>query len=107
TVFSSIDAQGRYAYANQPRIAAWNLTRFAETLLPLLADDEKAAIAEAEGALKSFQPAYQSAFHGGLRRKVGLLTEQEGDLQLIGDLFSVMAANRADFTQTFRGLADE
>ena len=107
TVFSSIDVQGRYAYANQPRIAAWNLTRFAETLLPLLDDDEDAAIASAEGALKTFQPTYQSAFHGGLRRKVGLLGEQEGDIQLVGDLFSLMAANRADFTLTFRGLAGE
>jgi uncharacterized protein YdiU (UPF0061 family) len=107
TVFSSIDVQGRYAYANQPRIAAWNLTRFAETLLPLLDDGEEAAIAKAEGALKAFQPAYQAAFHGGLRSKVGLLSKQEGDIELIGGLFSLMAANRADFTLTFRGLAGE
>lgn len=106
-VFSSIDVQGRYAYANQPRIAAWNLTRFAETLLPLLDDDEDAAIGKAEGALKAFQPAYQAAFHGGLRRKFGLLSEQEGDIALMGDLFSIMAVNSADFTLTFRGLADE
>ncbi len=107
TVFSSIDVQGRYAYANQPRIAAWNLTRFAEALLPLLDLDEDAAIAKAEGVLKTFQPAYQAAFHGGLRRKVGMITEQEGDIQLIGELFSIMAANQADFTLTFRGLAGE
>jgi len=107
TVFSSIDAQGRYAYANQPRIAGWNLTRFAETLLPLLDADEDAAIAKAEGVLKSFQPAYQAAFHGGLRRKLGLISEADGDIELIGELFSLMAANRADFTLTFRGLADE
>ena len=107
TVFSSIDVQGRYAYVNQPRIAAWNLTRFAETLLPLLDDDEDAAIARAESALKTFQPAYQAAFHGGLRRKTGLLSEQEGDIELIGELFSLMAANQADFTLTFRGLAGD
>lgn len=106
-VFSSIDVQGRYAYANQPRIAAWNLTRFAETLLPLLDDDEDTAIGKAESALKTFQPAYQAAFHGGLRRKFGLLSEQEGDTALMGDLFGIMAANSADFTLTFRGLADE
>ena len=107
TVFSSIDVQGRYAYANQPRIAAWNLTRFAETLLPLLHEDEDEAIRSAEAALAGFQPTYQSAFHGGLRRKLGLLTEEEGDIALIGDLFGLMAANRSDFTLTFRGLADE
>lgn len=106
-VFSSIDVQGRYAYANQPRIAAWNLTRFAETLLPLLDEDEDAAIGKAEGVLKAFQPAYQAAFHGELRRKFGLLCEQEGDIALMGDLFGLMAANRADFTLTFRGLAGE
>lgn len=106
-VFSSIDAQGRYAYANQPRIAAWNLTRFAETLLPLLDADEDAAIGKAEVALKAFQPAYHAAFHGGLRRKFGLISEQEGDIELMSDLFGIMAANSADFTLTFRGLADE
>lgn len=107
TVFSSIDVQGRYAYANQPRIAAWNLTRFAETLLPLLDADEGAAIAKAENALKAFQPAYLSTFQSGLRRKVGLLSSQDSDLELIGELLAAMAANRADFTRTFRALADD
>jgi uncharacterized protein YdiU (UPF0061 family) len=106
-VFSSIDRTGRYAYANQPRIAAWNLTRFAETLLPLLSDDEDRAIALAEGALRKFQAAYEASFHGGLRKKLGLLTEDAGDIALASDLFEVMARNGADFTQTFRGLCDD
>lgn len=106
-VFSSIDVQGRYAYANQPRIAVWNLTRFAETLLPLLHGDEDAAIALAETSLKRFQPVYNAAFHGGLRRKLGLLAAEEGDIALIGDLFDIMASGQADFTLTFRDLADE
>ena len=107
TVFSSIDVQGRYSYANQPRIAAWNLTRFAETLLPLLHDDQDEAIKLAEDALATFQPAYQATFHGGLRRKIGLATEEADDLALVGDLLERMARNQADFTLTFRGLADE
>jgi serine/tyrosine/threonine adenylyltransferase len=106
-VFSSIDAQGRYAFANQPRIAAWNLTRLAETLLPLLHEDEDEAIRIAEAALRTFQPRHDAALHRGFRRKLGLFTEEESDLELTGDLLARMARNRADFTLTFRGLADE
>jgi uncharacterized protein YdiU (UPF0061 family) len=105
-VFSSIDEQGRYAYGNQPRIALWNLTRLAETLLPLLADDEKRAIADAEEALAAFGPRFEAAYHNGLRRKLGLFTERGDDLQLIQSLLDAMAANGADFTLTFRGLCD-
>lgn len=106
-VFSSIDRQGRYAYANQPGIAIWNLTRFAETLLPIIHAEQDEAVRLAEEALKTFQASYDATFHRGWRRKLGLLTEQEGDLQLIGDLLKVMARNQADFTLTFRGLAGE
>jgi len=106
-VFSSIDAQGRYAFANQPRIAVWNLTRLAETLLPLLHENEDEAIGKAEAALKTFQPLHEATLHGGFRRKLGLFTEEETDLALVGDLLARMARNRADFTLTFRGLADE
>src|SRR5690606_25225222 len=106
-VFSSIDVQGRYSFGNQPRIAAWNLTRFAETLLPLLHEDQDEAIKLAENSLATFQPAYQATFHEGLRRKIGLSTEEKEDLALIGDLLERMARNQADFTLTFRGLADE
>jgi uncharacterized protein YdiU (UPF0061 family) len=106
-VFSSIDRAGRYAYANQPHIAVWNLARFAETLLPLLAEDRDEAVRIAEAALRGFQPAYEAVFHAGLRRKLGLLTEAEGDLELASELFALMEAQGPDYTLTFRGLADE
>ena len=106
TVFSSIDQHGRYAYANQPRIALWNLTRLAECLLPLLSEDEAAGVASAEEALAAFAPRFEAAYHGGLRRKLGLATSREEDFPLAGDLLNLMAANRADFTLTFRRLAD-
>ena len=106
TVFSSIDHQGRYAYANQPRIALWNLTRLAETLLPLLSEDEDQAVAEAQEALGAFAPRFEAAFHAGLRRKLGLFTEREGDVALARDLLNAMAENQADFTLTFRRLSD-
>ena len=108
-VFSSIDHQGRYAFSNQPAIALWNLTRLAETLLPLLkAEDEsdEVAVASARQALSTFQPQYEAARLAGLRRKLGLVTAQPSDLALADDLLDRMAANRADFTLTFRRLSD-
>jgi uncharacterized protein YdiU (UPF0061 family) len=106
TVFSSIDRGGRYAYGNQPRIAHWNLARLAETLLPLLDADETAAIASAQEGLAAFGPRFQSAYLAGLRRKIGLLTEREGDDVLAQDFLALLAADGVDFTLAFRALAD-
>jgi uncharacterized protein YdiU (UPF0061 family) len=108
-VFSSIDRGGRYAYGNQPNAALWNLARLAEALLPLLAQEagsEEAALTAANQALSAFEPQYQLARMAGLRRKLGLFTEREGDEALAEDLLHCMAANRADFTLTFRRLCD-
>ena len=106
TVYSSIDHFGRYAYGNQPRIAQWNLTRLAETLLPLLAEDTGAAVEMAQAALAGFVPRFDEAFTNGLRRKLGFLTPQASDVLLAKDLLDRMAANSADFTLTFRRLCD-
>ncbi len=105
-VFSSIDRQGRYAYANQPAIVQWNLARLAECLLPLLDDDAEKAVASANEALAPVLPRINANYRAGLRAKLGLATEQDGDGDLAHDLLDVMAANRADFTLLFRGLAD-
>ena len=105
-VFSSIDELGRYAYANQPRIALWNLTRFAECLLPLLADNKENAIEQAQFILGEFPERFTAAYQAGLRRKTGLFTERDGDEALIQDLLDAMAKNRADFTLTFRRLGE-
>ncbi len=107
TVFSSIDQFGRYAYANQPGIAVWNLARLAETLLPLLDADTDEAVARATAALQRFQTEYESAFHAGLRRKIGLSTAEGDDVVLLSDLLDSMSRNEADFTLTFRALANE
>jgi uncharacterized protein YdiU (UPF0061 family) len=106
TVFSSIDQQGRYAYGNQPRIVHWNLTRLAETLLPLLGADDEAAVATAKDALGGFAPRFEAAYMSGLRRKIGLATATDEDSALIGDLLKGMGEEAADFTLTFRRLAD-
>ncbi|WP_142850737.1 YdiU family protein [Telmatospirillum sp. J64-1] len=104
TVFSSIDHAGRYAYANQPKIAQWNLTRLAETLLPLFSQDQDTAIAEAQDILRGFAEKFEKAFHGGLRRKLGLFTEREEDIDLARELLAAMSEAKADFTLTFRHL---
>src|SRR5229473_959760 len=107
TVFSSIDHGGRYAYGHQPRIAHWNLARFGETLLPLLADNTDAALAIANEALGAFQARYAEALIGGMRRKLGLFAAEEGDGALAQDLLNVMTDGEADFTLTFRRLDPE
>ncbi len=105
-VFSAIDDRGRYAYGNQPAIGQWNLTRLAECLLPLLSEDTGAAVAEAEEALSAYAASFETAYAAGLRRKIGLPTEREGDAALGRDLLTAMSANGADFTLTFRRLSD-
>ncbi len=105
TVFSSIDRRGRYAYGNQPGIVMWNLARFAETLLPLLADAPKAAIALAEEALGILSEHYEQSSLEGMRRKIGLQKAEGGDGELIEALLGMMESAEADFTSTFRGLA--
>lgn len=105
-VFSSIDEQGRYAYANQPRIALWNLTRLAECLLPLFSDDKDKAIEQAQRILSTFIAKFSAAYQSGLRQKIGLFTEQADDAALLQGLLDVMAENRADFTLTFRRLSE-
>jgi uncharacterized protein YdiU (UPF0061 family) len=104
TVFSSIDRNGRYAYLNQPGIAHWNLARLAECLVPLLAADQDAAIAQAQEALGTFTDLFNAAYLGGMRQKLGLSEVHEGDEKLAQDLLDRMAANNADFTLTFRWL---
>jgi uncharacterized protein YdiU (UPF0061 family) len=106
TVFSSVDVQGRYAYNQQPRIAHWNLAQFAETLLPLLHDDHDTAIETAREALEVYAPRFESAYHAGLRRKLGLADARDGDVDLAMGLLRRMAEQGADFTLVFRRLAE-
>ena len=106
TVYSSIDQMGRYAYGNQPDIAQWNLIRLAETLLPLLAEDNDAAVKEAQEAIGEFAKAFDIAYAAGLSRKLGLFQPRPDDLSLAQNLFERMAGNGADFTLVFRRLCD-
>ncbi|WP_141430741.1 YdiU family protein [Bacillus sp. 03113] len=104
TVFSSIDIRGRYAYGNQPNIGAWNLARFAETLLPLLHDNEEEALKLAQDKISEFIKLYHSNWLAGMRAKLGIFNEETEDEALINGLLSMMKEHRADYTNTFRAL---
>jgi uncharacterized protein YdiU (UPF0061 family) len=107
TVFSSIDAQGRYAYVKQPPIAQWNLARLAETLLPLIATDALNAIKLAEEAIHAFPEKYEQEWLAGMRTKLGLPDESPEDALLIKDLLACMRQHKMDYTNTLRGLATD
>jgi uncharacterized protein YdiU (UPF0061 family) len=105
TVFSSIDHQGRYAYANQPAIAHWNLARLAESLLPLAADRGEAAVDTFRRILGMFPEKYAGHHLRGARAKLGLATDEEGDGRLFEELLTAMHVLSVDFTETFADLA--
>jgi uncharacterized protein YdiU (UPF0061 family) len=103
-VFSSIDHQRRYAFANQPRVAMWNLARLAEAMLPLLADDEGAAVALAEGALGTLGARVDAAYQAALGEKIGIAPSSDEDTELLRGWLGLMAEREADFTLAFRAL---
>ena len=106
-VFSSIDVGGRYAFANQPRIAQWNLAQLAQSLLPLLSGPEDEALTAAQGAIDRFPDLWLEAWLDVMRAKIGLSTRQDGDQELIEDLLGRMTRCGADYTLTFRRLAND
>ena len=104
TVYSSIDAAGRYAYGNQPAIAQWNLARLGEAMLPLFDPDRTRAIELATTSIERFPPRFQHHWLSGMRAKLGLFTEEPEDAALADALLNWMHERRADFTNTFRRL---
>ena len=106
TVFSSIDQMGRYAYCNQPVITKWNLSRFAECLIPLMNDDQKKAIKLATEIINSFEKKYEEKWLSMMRKKLGLLGVEDKDKFLILDLLTWMHQKKVDYTNTFCYLMD-
>ena len=108
TVFSSIDTGGRYAYANQPGIARWNLARLAETLLPLIDEDAERSIAKATEVINEFPGRYQNHWLAGMRAKLGLTkpAADVDDFALASEFLATMEGRQVDFTRAFRLLAD-
>lgn len=107
TVFSSIDRQGRYAYGNQPNIGGWDLTRFAESLIPLIHENEEEAIHLAQEALKQYPQLYYANWLAGMRAKLGIFNEEDQDVALIEELLKLMQQHEADYTNTFIALTFE
>ncbi|TQR33612.1 YdiU family protein [Lysinibacillus sphaericus] len=104
TVFSSIDRQGRYAYGNQPNIGGWNLTRLAESLIPLIHENQEAAIHLAQETLKHYPQLYYANWLTGMRAKLGIFNEEDQDAALIEELLKLMHQHQADYTNTFIAL---
>jgi uncharacterized protein YdiU (UPF0061 family) len=102
--FSSIDHHGRYSWGNQPGIAMWNLSRLAETMIPLLADDEKAAVAWAESAIPAFRDIFGAALKRRFFSKLGLVGEADGHDELMEATFAALTEGEVDFTLFFRRL---
>ncbi len=106
TVFSSIDYFGRYAYGNQPKIAAWNLAIFAKTLLPLLHKEREESVKIAGEALSDFHEQYHRNRLKGMRAKLGIFNEKPEDEALAEELLKMMHKYKADYTNTFRNLTE-
>lgn len=104
TVFSSIDVHGRYAYGNQPHIAAWNLSRLAEAMLPLFHQDEEQAVKLAQDEIVDFSDRYQEHWLAGMRAKLGIFNQEPEDENLVEDILEIMHKHNADYTNTFRAL---
>ncbi|MFT9818781.1 protein adenylyltransferase SelO [Lysinibacillus sp. NPDC056185] len=104
TVFSSIDRQGRYAYGNQPNIGGWNLTRLAESLIPLIHENQEEAIHLAQETLKQYSQLYYANWLTGMRAKLGIFNEADQDVTLIEELLKLMQQHQADYTNTFIAL---
>lgn len=105
TVFSSIDANGRYAYARQPQILHWNMARFAEALLPAIHAVEPADVEAAKGLIDAIPARFRDSWIDRMRAKLGLTSARDDDAVLIDDLFTAMETHGVDFTGLFRALA--
>jgi len=105
-VFSSIDTGGRYAYANQPAIAHWNLSILAQCLLPLLDDSEESALRFAQGVVDAFPQQYTDVYSGLLAAKFGFDSISAADQPLIDGFFTLLEENQHDFTLAFRWLTE-
>jgi serine/tyrosine/threonine adenylyltransferase len=106
TVFSSIDQFGRYAYGKQPQIGGWNMARLGEALMPLFSSDTDEALKQANESLQAYNAHFGRALIAGLRRKLGLFTEQDGDGELAQAFLTVLAEHGTDFTSAFRRLGE-
>ena len=105
TVFSSIDANGRYAYQNQPAILVWNLAKFAESLIPLINENEEVSIKQLTEILQLVTPSYQEDFYKEFCQKLGLESVSDQNIKLIEGYLKILESGSIDFTLSFRDLS--
>lgn len=105
TVFSSIDTAGRYSYKNQPIMGAWNLSKLAESLLPLFHENENASIELAQNEIDHYRDCYEKIWLAGMYSKLGIVNEKPEDVELITELLKLMTLHKLDYTNTFRDLS--
>ena len=101
TVFSSIDTFGRYSYENQPKILRWNLARLAETLIPLIDDNQDKAVSQANELLAEYDEIYLGFYYSLMRDKLGIINDSSENNKLVDDLLELMKKNKMDYTNTF------
>src|SRR5699024_9534664 len=104
-VFSSIDVGGRYQFRNQPSIAQWNLAKFAETLIPLLHENQEKAIEIAQEKLDNYKDLYQTYWLTNMVNKLGIATPDESDVELVLEFLEILEEEKLDHTSTFRALS--
>ena len=105
TVFSSIDHNGRYSYQNQPAILIWNLAKFAETLIPLVDEDEEISVKKLTEVLQLVMPSYQEYYYKEFGDKLGLKNIDNDNSKIIDDYLKILHSESIDFTLSFRNLA--
>ena len=106
TVFSSIDKQGRYAFGNQPNMASWNCARLAESLIPLISDDEEKAVSLLTPVIHRFSEQFNTQFTVMWSKKLGLVDANEGDKELVSELLTLLQTHHLDYTNTFDALTE-
>lgn len=107
TVYSSIDHNGRYAFENQPKIIKWNLSRFAEALLPIIHEDKEKSIEIAQLIIDGFDAIWKKKYYGTMLEKIGIKTNDQIHYGLVDELLEVMKKLKMDYTNTFWDLSQE
>ena len=105
TVFSSIDHNGRYSYQNQPAILVWNLSKFAETLIPLIDENREKSVKQLTEVLQLTMPSYQEYFYRDIGKKLGLLNINNRNIELINSYLKILESDSIDFTLSFTDLS--
>ncbi|TMO06832.1 YdiU family protein [Pseudoalteromonas sp. S327] len=106
TVFSSIDKQGRYAYGNQPNIVSWNCARLAESLIPLIDEDDEQAVSLMTPLINQFSTLFNEQYNQMWAQKLGLAGYNEDDVELVSKLLLLFQEHKLDYTNTFDALTE-